>query len=78
MMEKRHSRQIYNSPGDGKQTVINRKMFIILDLRGKPLVHKDGHLLVFYRSKDARSFVFKNKGHDIWRIKRVELGITML
>lgn len=79
MNNRKNSYQKYDSPGDGtRRTIINRKMFIILDLKGKPLVHRDGHLMVFYRGREARSFLFKNKAQDIWRIKRVELDITTL
>jgi hypothetical protein len=79
MKNRKNSYQKYDSPGDGtRRTLINRKMFIILDLKGKPLVHRDGHLMIFYRSKEAKSFVFNNKGQVAWRIKRVELDITTL
>lgn len=79
MSNKRNSYQKYPSQGDGTtRTVINRKMFIILDLKGKPVVHKEGYIMTYYRSRDARLFIFRNKAQDIWRIKRVELEITTL
>ncbi len=78
MKNKRNSYQKYKSPEAKSDTVIYRKMFIILDLKKKPLVHKDGHLLIFYRSRDAKSFVFNNKAQDLWRVKIVQLDITTL
>lgn len=58
--------------------VINRKMFIILDIKHKPLASREGHLYVFYRSKDAHSFIFRNKAVSKWRVKPVRLDITTL
>lgn len=76
---KRNSYQKYKEtkPTLTKQ-VINRKMFIILDLRKKPLVSREGHLYVFYRSKDANSFIYRNKASAKWRVKIVQLDITTL
>lgn len=76
---KRHSYQKYeeSKPTLTKQ-VINRKMFIILDIRKKPLVSREGHLYIFYRSKDANSFIYRNKASTKWRVKIVQLDITTL
>jgi hypothetical protein len=78
MKNTRHSYQVYKPTTQSSDTVMNRKMFIILDLKKKPMVHRDGHLMIFYKSKDAKSFIFKNKADAIWRIKTVRLDITAL
>jgi len=79
MSNRRNSYQKYPSEGDGTtRTVINRKMFIILDLKGKPVAHKEGYIFTFFRGRDARLFLNRNKAHDIWRIKRVQQEITTL
>lgn len=76
---RRHSYQIYNHLEDPfPKTVINRKMFIIVDNKHKPVTHKDGHLLIFFRGKDARKYIQKNKANETWKEKRISLDITML
>lgn len=76
------NRNSYQKYKDSKPTltgtVINRRMFIILDLKHKPLVHRDGHLMIFYRSREANNFIYKNKANEIWRVKPVRLDITTL
>ena len=76
---KRHSYQKYKETKPTlTKTLMNRKMFIILDLRKRPLVSREGHLYIFYRSRDANSFIFRNKASEKWRVKIVKLDATTL
>lgn len=74
---RRHSYQIYHHAPDTEKTIINRKMTILLDLKGKPVCHSDGHLLVFYSKRDAIAYIRKQKTINVWRTKRINLGITI-
>ena len=57
--------------------VIYRKMFVIVDNNHKLVVHKDGHLLIFYRARDAKNWLFDNIKEDKrWRIVKLEVDIT--
>lgn len=75
-MKRRHSYQIYKDTKQYLETVISRKMIIIIDIKGKAVSHSDGHLLIFYRKRDANYYIIRNKKTDIWRIKKVNLGVT--
>lgn len=79
MKHRRHSHQIYNSPPrESTKTLTSRKMFVLVDQRGNMMTHKEGNLLIFYRSKDARRFIERNELTDKWKEKRIQLDITTL
>lgn len=77
-MSRRHSYQIYPSNGDYNKTLINRKMLILVDLRQKPVYHMDGHILIFYKNRDANLYIIKKKKQDVWRIKKIQLDATII
>ncbi len=79
MKHKRHSYQVYkHSPDPFPKVVMNRRMFIIIDQNGNLMTHKEGNLLIFYRGRDARRFIERNKLGERWKEKRVQLDITMV
>jgi hypothetical protein len=76
----RHSYKIYKDKRDClTKKVMNKSMYIILSEKMKPLVHSDRHLLIFYKMKQATNYITENKkkGQE-WRVKKVQLDITML
>ncbi len=79
-MSRRHSYQIYQTTKEPvRKTLINKKMFVVVDNDHKLVSHKDGHLLIFHRARDAKSWIFNNmKGDKGWRILKLEVDITKL
>jgi hypothetical protein len=76
--QKKYIKRIHPEAPKGESQVIFRKMFIIVDNKHKPIVHRDGHLLIFYRAKDATSWLFNNpdKAKIGWRVVKMEVDIT--
>lgn len=75
--KKTYIKRIHPDPPKNENQVIYRKMFVIVDNTHKPVVHKDGYLLVFYRSKDAKNWLYDNiKEGKGWRIIKMEVDIT--
>lgn len=79
MKNKRHSYMIYNKLKEpGIITLLEKKMFVIVDHNHKPVYHRDGHLLIFSRARDGRSWLFNNKtqGSKEWRLLKLPISIT--
>lgn len=78
MKNKRHSYQVYKQ--DLKDpiavTLTTKKMFTIVDSSHKLVHHRDGHLLIFTKARDAKSWLFRNIKEDKgWRILKTEVII---
>lgn len=79
MKNKRHSYQIYKDTRDClTRKLINKAMYVILNHNKKPLIHKDGYLLVFYKMRWAADYIVENGADEDWKIKKVQLDITTL
>jgi len=81
MKDKRHSYMIYNKLKEPVVvTLLQKKMFVIVDHNHKPIYHRDGHLLIFSRARDGRSWLFNNKtqGSKEWRLLKLAINITKL
>lgn len=78
--QKKYIKRIHPKKQLNEVQVIFRKMFIIVDNKHKPIVHKDGHLLIFYRARDAVSWLFNNgiDGDKGWRVLKMEVDITKI
>mgnify|MGYP003637393874 CR=1 FL=1 len=76
----RHSYKIYKDDREClTKKVINRSMYIILNAKMKPVVLPDGGLLIFYKRRQATRFMVENKNKDQdWRVKKIQLDVTML
>lgn len=79
MKDRRFSYQKYQEDKTAfPEDILTRKMFLICDIKGRPIAHSDGFILQFYRVRDAKNWIYKNKGTDKWKIRKVQLGITTL
>jgi len=58
--------------------LITKKMFAICDNKGKILTHKDGHLLIFHRARDAKYWLYDMFMDTEWKIRKVQLAVTTL
>lgn len=80
----RHSSHKYKPRGDvcsNTGQICFRKMFAIMDQRGRLLTHSDGHLMLFYRSRDARKWLENNDREDSkWELKvqKVQINVTQI
>ncbi len=73
----RYIKRIHPDPPLNENQVIYRKMFVIVDSNHKLVVHRDGYLLIFYRSKDAKNWLYDNiKESKGWRVIKMEVDIT--
>lgn len=57
------------------KTVFSRKMVAILNKNKKMMTHKDGHLMLFYKIRDATLWLNRNKLTDLCQIIRVKIDI---
>jgi DNA-directed RNA polymerase subunit F len=58
--------------------ILNRSMYIILNEKKKPLVHKEGNLLIFYRLREAIDYISSYSSEDAWKVKKVKIDVTTL
>ena len=55
--------------------ILNRRMFAIVNRRHRPVYHKDGHLLIFSRKRDAMTWLETNHVNLEWRTVPLEISI---
>lgn len=60
------------------KTIMNRKMFGILGINKRLMTHREGHLLLFYKSRDAKHWLFQNKLEGTCSIIRIKIDITQI
>lgn len=60
-------------------TILDKKMWVIVDNKLRPISHKDGFILSFHRKRDAQNWLFCNvldlDSDNSWRIKPLNLKI---
>lgn len=60
-------------------TILDKKMWVIVDNSLRPVCHKDGFILIFHRKRDAQDWLFENelkKNPDsFWRIKPLKVTV---
>lgn len=65
------SKQIRKATYDNSEKDINiitdRKVYLIVDHKHKPVFHRDGMLLIFYNKRDAEDFLWDKKIPESWR-----------
>ena len=58
------------------ETILNRRLFTIVNNKHRLVTHKDGHLLLFHRKKDAQRWLLNNDINDTWRVEKLEILVT--
>lgn len=62
------------------ETVLSKKLTVIVDSKHRPVCHKNGHFLIFPSRSSAERWFEKNiidKGEDTnWRIEKLNFFIT--
>lgn len=56
------------------QTILDKKLYMVVNRHHRPIYHKDGHLMLFSRKKDAERWLEKNQTED-WRIEKLNIYI---
>lgn len=51
-------------------TILNKKMWVIVDNHLRPITHAAGHIMIFYKKKDAQKWLDKNVDdrYSNWRL----------
>jgi hypothetical protein len=54
-------------------TIIDKRLFLVVDRKNKPIAHRNGNILPFFRKRDAEKWLIEN---DIdgkrWRIVPID------
>ena len=63
-------------PSQPKGPITNRRAYVIVDNKRKPVFHKSGHIILFYSKKKALDYLENNPEiPESWRVLRVQLKI---
>jgi hypothetical protein len=57
------------------ETVLDKKLYIIVDNKHRPVHHKDGHFLFFSSKRRAENWMEKYRTDETWRIERLIVTI---
>lgn len=59
--------------------ILHKYMYVVVDRKHKPICHQSGHLLIFYRRKDAFAWLFDNligdEADPSWRIQKLNIKL---
>ena len=56
--------------------ILDRRMYVIVNRLSKPMCHRDGHLLIFYKKKEAMRWLEENKNEDEkWRVRALRTSL---
>jgi len=71
-------RQVYPSGKyDPKPRVVtSKKMYALVDHNHKLVYHRDGHILLFSRRKDANEWLVEKETPMKWRVEILDVHIT--
>lgn len=61
-------------------TIADKKAFVIVDQKHRPVFHRDGYILVFYRKKDAEQWLLNlhvNQENELWRIMKMNIHLEL-
>lgn len=64
---KRIRKDTFTNTADDNSIITDRKVYLIVDHKHKPVFHKDGYLLIFYNKRDTEEFLDNPKLPDTWR-----------
>lgn len=61
-------------------TITDKKVFVIVDSKHKPVTHRDGYMFIFYRKRDAERWLLNvsvSKETEDWRVMRMNIHLEL-
>lgn len=59
------------------ETILNKKLYIIVDEQHRPIHHSDGYMLFFHQKRKALRWIEKNASDNLkWRLEKLSVLIT--
>lgn len=74
-------RKVHRQKKPEVEQVLDRKLYVIVDNKHRPITHMDGHLMIFHRMIDAEDWLDKvaesaDTRDIIWRVEKLSVYIT--
>jgi hypothetical protein len=83
MIVKPYHRKMNKQKPSEIELILDKNLWVIVNNKHRPIYHKDGHLLIFPRKKDAESWLdtalekVNNTGDSIWTWRIIKLSILI-
>lgn len=60
-----------------EETVLNKKMYLVVDEKHRPMYHEEGYIVMFIQKRKAYKWLEKNNiNQQKWRLERLPIIIT--